>query len=113
MLEDALQFVIFFLAVYGALSLISGLVSEIRRKSDVNSLKTRLVVMVKDQEDCVEGIIRTIFMENFLSKVMSSGKLIILDRGSTDKTLKIIGKLKDEYKCIDVFTEEEREKIFM
>lgn len=112
MLGPVMQFVIFFLAVYGALSLVIGFVSHLQQRGGIDSFKTRLVLLVKDQEDTIEGIVRTVFMEHILRKVMSKDKLIVVDMGSKDETLAILNKLKEEYKYIEVYTNDQKEKIF-
>ncbi|MGI6776729.1 MAG: glycosyltransferase [Acetivibrionales bacterium] len=112
MLESVVQFVVFFLAIYGVFTLIMGLKGLITQKIDIEDYKTKLVIMVKDQEETIEGIIRTIFMESFLRKVLSNDKLIVIDMGSKDKTREILEKLKREYEYIEVLNENQKDRVF-
>ena len=112
MLESLLQFIILFLSVYGLISLVAAIAGMARIKVCDDRFKTGLALLVKDQEETIEGIVRTVFLENLQQRVMSKGKLYVVDMGSKDKTLDILSRLKEEYKSMDVLSTEQRYRIF-
>lgn len=100
------------LAAYGALSLIISVFNSIRQKTYPECSRVKLALMVKNREDEIEGIIRNIFIGDYLKKVMSDGKLIVLDMGSTDETPEILAKLKKYYEYMDIVSITNKEDIF-
>lgn len=100
------------LAVFGAISLIIAVVNSVCQRTQGDNPNVRLVLVVKDQGDMIEGIIRNIFTGDFLSKVMSKKKLIVFDMGSTDDTVNILIKLKKSYEYMDILGIEDKEKLF-
>ena len=111
MLETLLQFFILFLAAYGFISLITGITGVMRKRSG-EGFRTRLALLVENQEESIEGVIRTVFMEHILGKVMSKENLMVVDMGSQDDTMDILLRLKEEYGCMDVLTVDEKDRIF-
>jgi hypothetical protein len=112
MMESLLQFIILFLSVYGLISLTAAVAGMVRRKAIDDRFKTGFALLVKDQEESIEGIVRTVFLEHLPERVMSKGKLYVVDMGSKDKTLDILSRLKEEYKCMDVLSTEQKHRIF-
>jgi hypothetical protein len=112
MLEAIITFITCLLAAYGAYNLavmIAGCTSSAKgsRKAGV-----KLVLLVKNQEGSVEGIIRTVFSGEFLRRIMSGHGLTVLDMGSKDKTLLILEKLQKDFDSLEVLKEEEKGRIF-
>jgi hypothetical protein len=112
MLEAIITFIIFLLAAYGVYSLVvtvADCTSPVRgsRKAGV-----KLVLLVKNQEDSIEGIIRTVFSGEFLRKIMSGHGLTVLDLGSKDKTVLMLEKLQKDFDSLEVLKENEKERIF-
>ena len=68
--------------------------------------------MLKDQEESVEGIVRSMFSESLVRKVINSGKVTVLDMGSKDDTWKILNKLGTLYEQLELIKPSEKEKIF-
>jgi hypothetical protein len=112
MLKVTLYIFIYSLAVYGVLSLAISVFDSIRQRIGNENSRVRLILIIKNQENTIEGIIRNIFRGDFLRRVMSGGKLIVLDMDSTDKTFDILIKLKDDYGCFHVLKGNEKENIF-
>ena len=112
MLKIFLGILICLLASYGALSLIIGVANSIYGRTKGRDSKIRLVLVIKNQAEAIEGIIRNIFNGDVLGKAMSDGCLMVVDMGSTDETMSILMKLRDDYECIDIFKQDEKEKIF-
>ena len=83
----------------------------------------RVVLIVKDQEEFIEGVIRSFYMnrafENKLSRqvdfcyrIDGDNGFIVVDMGSADKTLDILQKLKNTYGSLEVLSVDEKDRIF-
>ena len=103
---------VYILALYGAVYLIIGFADSIRKKLKNESKGVKFLLLIKDQEDCIEGIIRSISIENFFTDVISQDRFTVLDMGSSDDTLKILEKLKGDYQYLNVLSLDEKEEIF-
>ncbi|MCR4435147.1 MAG: hypothetical protein QHH06_07165 [Clostridiales bacterium] len=103
---------IYLLAVYGALTLIISVFSSIYRRSKPENGNVKLVLAVKNQQETVEGMVRSIFKSDLLHRLVPDNTLTVLDMGSTDETLKILSTLKKEYEYIDIIKQEEKERVF-
>lgn len=112
MLKVIIDIFLYILALYGAIALIMGVFNSLKTEAYRKNGQTRLVLMVKNQEETIEGSVRSLLSEDILYKTISTGKLIILDMGSSDKTLEILEKLKNDFEQLDVIKETEKEKIF-
>ncbi len=100
------------LALYGAIALSIIVINSIFQRVKSEKSKLKLILLVKDNEEAIEGIIRNIFAGNFLRKVIPESKLTVLDMGSTDETLKILGKLKCEYEQLELLSMAEKDNAF-
>lgn len=112
MLSIFISIFIYLLAFYGAIVLVLTIVNSMRFRVQEDNPKMKLIVLVKDNEDNVEGAVRGIFSGELLRKLRVSGKLTMLDMGSKDDTKKILSKLADEYPHLEFVEEPEKEKIF-
>jgi hypothetical protein len=104
---------IYTLALFGALMLTISIVKTVSNRLKHENQKVRLILMVKDQEEQIEGIVRSVFTGDLLYGTLPGNNLIILDMGSQDDTLKIVEKLKRDYQYIDIIRKEEKEKAFL
>jgi hypothetical protein len=111
MLEQIFRFLYHVLAIYGLFCLIVGAFGYIYKKVNIKGCKIQMVLLVKDAERCIEGIIRNIFMGDFLRKLVLDGRLTVIDLGSEDKTRDILYRLKDEYMCMEIVEEDEKGKV--
>jgi hypothetical protein len=112
MLNISLYFIVCILALYGLISLILSVVNTICDRAGIKNERIKLVLIVKNQQDTIEGVIRNILAGNLLRRIMSGRKLTIIDIKSTDETLKILQVLKDDYEWLEILCEDEKEKIF-
>ena len=90
--------------VYGVVSFVSEFFRErqlIHRNKDICLVN---VLFVKDQQDNIEAVVKDILRQ-------SRGKLIIIDRGSTDDTWTILEKLQVNNDYIEIAKEGEKEGI--
>jgi len=112
MLKIVFDFLFYTLAIYGALSLIISFVGLAGQKEVDGKHKVRMILMVKNAEEVIEGIVRNVFLGGILRKLMCNGRLTVMDMGSSDRTADILNKLKHEYGYIDILDESEKEKVF-
>ncbi|MCX8129894.1 MAG: hypothetical protein N3I35_07340 [Clostridia bacterium] len=102
----------YLLAAYGLIYLTISVINSIRQRLGSESTRVKMVLLIKNQERTIEGIIRNIFTGDVLRKVMSNEKLIVLDMGSSDSTVDILRKLKDDYGFFDIIGENEKFMLF-
>ncbi|TYQ15008.1 UNVERIFIED_CONTAM: glycosyl transferase family 2 [Acetivibrio alkalicellulosi] len=103
---------IFVLATYGFVTLIHEIILSIKNRFRYNSSMIKLVLIVKNQGDVIEGVLRNVLPRIFIRKLMPAGKLIVLDMGSKDDTVDILKKLERDYEGVEVLKRSERETIF-
>jgi len=110
MSEFIINGIFWVLAIYGLIEIVKTIINSFT----YTRLKTKgiyIIIATKDQEERIEGFIRS-----FLSK-LSYGEedilenVIITDLDSTDKTDEILSKLKSEYKNIRVVDWNECKKL--
>jgi len=73
---------------------------------------TKLVLIVKNQGEVIEGVLRNALQRDFIRKLMPDGRLTVVDMGSTDDTVEILKKLEMDYECIEVLKKSEMESLF-
>ena len=111
--EPVFMVFVYLLAVYGALTLIIGIFESIcDRLSSGNLGNVKLILVVKNQQECIEGMIRDMFRRDRLRKMLPGVKFSILDMGSTDETPLILDKLRRDFEYIEIVSESDRQKIF-
>lgn len=91
-------------AVYGFFCMLFLILGSIKRTLGREKYKTGLILVVKDQQETVEGIIRTVFDEDIPSRVLAPEHVIVIDAGSTDKTPDILHRLQTHYPGLDIIT---------
>ena len=111
-MDTALQFIVCVLAIYGALSLIASIFSLIPIKFKKGNGKIKVVLMVKDSEEVIEGVIRNVFEGDTVREFSTDGKITVVDLGSKDSTFEILNKLKDSYVHMEVLDNDKRERVF-
>lgn len=96
------QIIIWVLAVYGFIELLISLFnSVILINKNFNDMY--ILIAVKNQEESIEGIIRTIIFKNIYYKNEDLfNNIVIADMGSTDNTLRILRNLTREYSFLKV-----------
>jgi hypothetical protein len=111
-LEILSKILLYFLASYGVLVLFMTIIDSIRQRAYEENSKVRVALLVQNQEETIEGIIRNIYISDMLRKVMSNNKIAIVDMGSKDKTVEILSKLKNDYQFFDILDINKKYKIF-
>ncbi len=99
------------LAIYGLLSLIINIFKMIGRKKYLVE-KANIVLLVNDQEQNIEGMVREAMESKFVRNIAINGSFIIVDMDSKDDTLKILKKLENQFPLVEVCSYSERECIF-
>ncbi|NLD48830.1 MAG: hypothetical protein GX660_16830 [Clostridiaceae bacterium] len=111
MLRSIFEILLCILASYGLISLVYDMVLSIRNKINYDNSMARLVLIVKNQGEVIEGVLRNALSRDFLRKLMPEGRLTILDMGSKDDTLDILRKLEVDFECIEVLKRNEMEAL--
>jgi len=106
------MFIVYVLAIYGLLSLAVSIFSLIPARVKNSNGKIKIVLMVKDSEEVIEGVVRNIFAGNTVKEFSTDGKLTVVDFGSKDGTVEILNRLKDSYVHMEVLNNDEKEKVF-
>ena len=112
MLRMSFLFLTYLLAAYGAFCMLISLVSHMRLKGTPVDSRVRLVLIVRNAGEKIEGVIRSIFIENTLKKIIPGGRLFVLDMGSMDDTIGILSRLQKEYGEMEVLREGEKDRVF-
>jgi hypothetical protein len=99
------------LAVFGLISLFLDIFRLMGRKKYFVE-KANIVLLVNDQEQNIEGMVREAMESKFVRNIAINGNFIIVDMDSKDDTLKILRKLENKYPLLEVCSFDERECIF-
>lgn len=87
------------LALYGLIEIVKTLI-YIFTYTDLKSDGVYLIIAAKNQENKIEGILRSIFFRLCYEKETNFKNIIVTDLDSTDNTLEIISKMNREYDFI-------------
>ena len=93
--------ILWILALYGLFELIKKIIfsfNAFNKKSD----GIYLIVAVKNEENKIEGFIRSVLFKFIYSKKENLKNIIITDLGSQDTTTEILNKIKCDYNFITV-----------
>ncbi|MCG8502597.1 MAG: glycosyltransferase [Firmicutes bacterium] len=112
MLNVLIQSLICFFAVYGVIQMVLYIYNGLHNVCFDKSEDVYIIVTVKNQQDTIEGIIRSLVWKSLNNK--QGGiipNILIVDMGSTDETVKILERLHGEYDFIQVTDSEGYTKI--
>lgn len=98
-------------AIYGLISLFLMILKLMGRKKYFVE-KANLVLLVKDQEQSIEGMVREAMESKFVRNIAINGSFIIVDMDSKDETYKILKKLEHQFPLVEVCSFGERNSIF-
>ncbi|MGE5472833.1 MAG: glycosyltransferase [Ignavibacteriales bacterium] len=94
-----IQVIIWVLALYGLIEIMIEIYKAVFVLNNVKDMY--ILVAVKNQEESIEGIVRSIVFKNLYDKNEEIfNNIIIADMGSTDNTVKILKKLCNEYEFL-------------
>lgn len=97
-----IQIIIWILAIYGLIEITIVIFNSIILVN--KSIEDMYIFLaVKNQEDSIEAIIRSIIFKNIYNKNEDLfNNIIIADMGSTDDTINILKKLTCEYEFLKI-----------
>lgn len=103
MLEFILNAVLWTLALYGLWEIIKNMI-YIFQYTNMKSDGIYLIIAVKNQEEKIEGFLRSILFRILYGKEEQIKDIIITDLDSKDNTEKIIEKLANEQDYVKIAT---------
>lgn len=89
------------LALYGLIEIIKT-IYYVCTCTKLESDGIYFIIAVKNQEEKIEGFMRTILFRILYGKEESIKNIIVSDLGSTDNTKQILQKLQQDYKFINL-----------
>lgn len=101
MLDFITNGIIWTLALYGLIEIIKT-IYYICTCTNLESDGIYFIVAVKNQEEKIEGFMRSILFRILYGKEECVKNIIVADLGSTDKTKEILEKLEQDYKVINL-----------
>lgn len=103
MMEFILNTIFWTLALYGLFEIIKNII-YISTYTKFQSDGIYLIIAVKNQEEKIEGFLRSSLFKILYGKEEFFKNIIVADLKSTDKTKEIAKKLANEYECLKVIS---------
>ncbi len=100
-MEFIVQTILWTLAIYGFFEIIKNIIN-IYTYTKLQSDGIYLIIAVKNQEEKIEGFLRSSLFKILYGKEDYLKNIIVADLKSTDKTKEIAKKLETEYDCFKV-----------
>lgn len=98
------------LALYGLFELIKQII-YICTYTNMKANGIYMIIAVKNQEEKIEGFLRSILFKILYGKEDYVKNIIIADLGSKDNTKEIVNKMASDYECIKNTTWKECKEI--
>lgn len=92
-----LNTIVWTLAIYGGIQLLKTIIN-IYACTNLKSDGIYVIVAVKNQENKIEGFLRTLIFRLIYGKEETVKNIIVTDLNSTDDTANILHKLEKDYK---------------
>ena len=109
-MEFILNTIFWTLALYGLYEIIKNII-YINTYTKFKSKGIYLIIGVKNQEDIIEGFLRSILFKILYGREEYFRNIIVADLESTDKTKEISKKLSKEYECLKVVSLKEAREL--
>ncbi|MBO6233770.1 MAG: glycosyltransferase [Clostridia bacterium] len=103
MLQFVVNTIFWTLAFYGFFELVKNIIS-ITTFTKLKADGIHVIITVKNQEEKIEGFLRSFIFKILYGKEDSIKNIIVADLKSVDKTKEIVQKLSEEYDIIKVST---------
>ncbi len=100
-MEFILNTIFWTLAIYGFFEIVKNII-DIFTYTKFQSDGIYLIIAVKNQEEKIEGFLRSSLFKILYGKEEYLKNIIVADLKSTDKTKEIAQKLELEYDCLKV-----------
>jgi len=101
MAEFIVNGIFWVLALYGLFEIIKHII-YICTYTNLKSDGIYIIIATKNQENKIEGFLRTLLFRLIYGKEEFIKDVIVTDLDSTDDTMKILTKLSKEYECVKV-----------
>lgn len=102
-MEIILNTIFWTLALYGLFEIIKNII-YISTYTNFKSDGIYLIIAVKNQENKIEGFLRSTLFKILYGKEDYLKNIIVADLKSEDKTKEIAKKLSEEYECLKVIS---------
>jgi cellulose synthase/poly-beta-1,6-N-acetylglucosamine synthase-like glycosyltransferase len=109
-MEFILQTIFWTLALYGLFEIIKNII-YISTYTSFKSDGVYVIIAVKNQEDKIEGFLRSTLFKLLYGREEYLKNIIVVDLKSEDKTKEIAKKLSKEYECLKVISWKECKEI--
>ena len=96
-----LNTILWTLALYGLFEIIKTIIN-IYTYTNLKSDGIYVIIAVKNQEDKIEGFMRSFIFRLIYGKEEYIKNIIVTDLDSKDETINILNKLEKDYECIKV-----------
>ena len=110
MLEFILSTIFWTLAFYGLFELVKNII-YICTYTKLKSDGIYVIIAVKNQEDKIEGFLRSILFKILYGREEELKNVIVADLESKDDTKTIAKKLSKEYECVKVLSWKETREL--
>ena len=110
MLEFILSTIFWTLAFYGLFELVKNII-YICTYTKLKSDGIYVIIAVKNQEDKIEGFLRSILFKILYGREEELKNVIVADLESKDDTKTIAKKLSKDYECLKVFSWKETREL--
>ena len=110
MLEFIINTIFWTLAFYGLFEIVKNIV-YISTYTKFRSDGMYVIVAVKNQEEKIEGFLRSILFKILYGREEYLKNIIVADLQSTDSTKEIAKKISEEYECLKVLSWKECKEI--
>ena len=99
MINFLLNVILWTLAIYGLIEIIKTLIHTYYHQK-ISSNGIYLFIAVKNQENKIEGFIRSFLFKFIYGKEENINNIFVVDLNSTDETSDILDMLANDYDCI-------------
>ncbi len=98
-----LNIIFWTLAFYGLFEIIKNII-YITTYTNFKSDGIYIIIAVKNQEEKIEGFLRSALFKLLYGKEEYLKNIIVADLKSTDKTKEIVKKMANEYECLQILS---------
>ena len=97
--EFIINSILWTLALYGLFEIIKQII-YMYTYTNLKADGIYVIIAVKNQEEKIEGFLRSTLFKIFYGKEETIKNIIVADLNSTDKTKEIVDKISEDYECI-------------
>ena len=109
-MEFVISVIFWTLAIYGLFEIVKNVI-YMSTYTNFKSDGIYVIIAVKNQEDKIEGFLRSALFRLLYGKDDYVKNIIVTDLKSTDSSKEIIKRLSEEYECLEVVNWKECKEI--